>query len=342
MRAVICNAYGPPDKLTIGELPSPEPGSDEVRIEAWSAGVNFPDTLIIEGNYQQKPAMPFAPGFEVAGRIAELGSDVRGLQVGDRVMSLTSSGYGAFAEEAVARAAEVVPIPERLDYATAASLYTAYGTAYYSLVQRGGLKAGETLVVLGASGSVGLASVELGKALGATVIAVGRTEERLITAREKGADYSVSYDSDLKAKIIELTDGKGADVCIDMLGGSPFAAMSRAMNWGGRLLIVGFTSGEIPQLAVNLPLLKGYSVIGVYWGQFVARDPVGNIANFQALGEMIEAGTISPHIAGVFSLEETPTALNTLLSRQVPGKLVINVRENIANHRVRRAVEIRN
>ena len=326
MRAVICNAYGPPDKLVIGELPSPEPGCDEVRIEVWSAGVNFPDTLIIEGKYQQKPAMPFAPGFEVAGMIAELGSDVRGLQVGDRVMSLTSSGYGAFAEEAVARAAEVVPIPDGLNYAAATALYTAYGTAYHGLVQRGGLKAGETLVVLGASGGVGLASVELGKALGATVIAVGRTEERLIAARDKGADYLVSYNGDLKARILVLTDGKGADVCIDMLGGSPFAALSRAMNWGGRLLIVGFTSGEIPQLAVNLPLLKGYSVIGVYWGQFVARDPVGNIANFKALGKMIGSGKISPHIAGVFNLEETTTALNTFLSRRVTGKLVINVR----------------
>lgn len=326
MRAVVCNAYGPPDKLIIGELPSPELGSDEVRIEVWSAGVNFPDTLIIEGKYQLRPAMPFAPGFEVAGMITELGSDVRGLQVGDRVMSLTSSGYGAFAEEAVARAAEVVPIPEALDYATATALYIVYGTAYHGLVQRGDLKAGETLVVLGASGGVGLASVELGKALGATVIAVGRTEERLLIARDKGADYLVSYNSDLKTKILELTDGKGADVCIDMLGGSPFAAMSRAMNWGGRLLIVGFTSGEIPQLAVNLPLLKGYSVIGVYWGRSVAHDPVGHIANFKALGAMLESGKISPHIGGIFSLEETPTALNTLLNRQVTGKLVINVR----------------
>jgi NADPH:quinone reductase len=326
MRAVVCNAYGPPDKLMIGDLPSPEPGSDEVRIEVWSAGVNFPDTLIIEGKYQQKPAMPFAPGFEVAGKIAELGSAVRGWQIGDRVMSLTSSGYGAFAEQAVARAAEVVPIPEGLDYATATALYTAYGTAYHGLVQRGGLKAGETLVVLGASGGVGLASVELGKALGATVLAVGRTEDRLSIARDKGADHLVSYNGDLKARILELTDGKGADVCIDMLGGAAFAAMSRAMNWGGRLLIVGFTSGEIPQLAVNLTLLKGYSVIGVYWGQFITRDPVGHMANFKALGEMITSGKIRPYIGGLFRLDETPAALNTLLNRQVTGKLVINVR----------------
>jgi NADPH2:quinone reductase len=328
MRAVICHQFGPPESLVIGEVPCPQIRPNEVRIRVWAAGINFPDTLIIKGEYQLKPPMPFTPGFEVAGEIVELGAEVRNHAVGDRVMALTSSGCGAFAQEVAARAAEVVLIPGGIDYATATSLYTAYGTSYHALVQRGALRPGETLVVLGASGGVGLAAVEIGKALGARVIAVGRSEERLNVAIEKGADHAVSYaDGDLRKRILELTDGRGADVCIDMLGGTPFHEMSRAMNWNGRLLVVGFTTGEIPKVPVNLALLKGYQIVGVYWGAFIVRDPAANAANFHELARLIGDGRICPHIAGRYSLDEVPQALQRMLSRETTGKLVVDVVE---------------
>jgi NADPH:quinone reductase len=326
MRAVICNAYGSPDTLSVGNLPVPELGAGEVRIRVVCAGVNFPDSLIIQGQYQLRPPMPFAPGFEVAGDIIELGPDTADRQIGDRVMALTSSGFGAFAEQAVAKSSDLTLIPDGVDYATATALYTAYGTAYHALVQRGQLRPGETLVVLGASGGVGLAAVELGKQLGATVIAVGRTRDRLAIAREKGADHCLGYaQDDLRACIRDLTDGRGADVCIDMLGGETFDTMSRCMNWGGRLLVVGFTSGIIPKLPINLTLLKGYSLVGVWWAPFIANAPAENAANFEVLGKMLKDGRITPHIGGRFALEDVPGALNLLLDRKVTGKLVIDV-----------------
>lgn len=327
MRAIICSAYGAPEQLTVGETLDPTPGPGEVCVRVACAGVNFPDTLIIQGQYQLKPPMPFSPGFEVAGDVLAVGSGVEGVSPGDRVMTLTASGYGGFAERVIAKAAGLVPIPPSIDDATAAAFYTAYGTAYHALVQRGALSAGEVLVVLGASSSVGLACVELGKALGATVIAVGSSIERLAIARDKGADHLLSHrDDDLKGAIQRLTGGAGADVCIDMVGGAPFDAMSRSMAWGGRLLTVGFVSGEIPRLPVNLPMLKGYSVVGVYWGRFVELDPEENRRNFAAMTELIEAGAISPRIDEVFSLEGTLTALRRVLDRAAKGKLVINVR----------------
>ena len=326
MRAMVCNEYGSPDRLAEQDVETPSLLADEVRIRVGAAGVNFPDTLIIQGKYQLKPPLPFIPGFEVAGEITAIGSQVKSHSVGDRVMALTSSGCGAFAEQAVAKAHEVVRIPDGVDDITATALYTAYGTAYHALVQRGQMRPGETLVVLGASGGVGLAAVEIGVALGARVIAVGRALDKLRIAREKGATEILSYsDGDLRQRIKELTNGKGADVCLDTLGGDAFDAMSRAMNWDGRLLVIGFTSGVIPRLAVNLLLLKGYQVIGVYWGSFVSRSPELNAANFEVLARMLKQGQIRPHVSKTYPLAQVGDALRDLSSRNTIGKLVITV-----------------
>lgn len=241
-------------------------------------------------------------------------------------MALTSSGYGAFAEQAVAKAHEVVCVPDGIDDITATALYTAYGTAYHALVQRGQIHPGETLVVLGASGGVGLAAVEIGVALGARVIAVGRSLDKLRIAQEKGATDILSYaEGDFRQRIKELTDGKGADICLDTLGGDAFDAMSRVMNWNGRLLVIGFTSGVIPRLAVNLLLLKGYQVMGVYWGSFVTRSPEINAANFEVLTRMLKQGQIRPHVFKTYPLEQVGDALRDLSSRTTVGKLVITV-----------------
>ncbi|WP_280340563.1 NADPH:quinone oxidoreductase family protein [Pseudomonas sp. BN607] len=326
MSAIVCAQYGQPHDLRLATVQTPVLADNEVRIQVAVAGINFPDSLIIKGEYQVKPPLPFTPGFEVTGKVIETGPTVTNIAVGQRVMALASKGYGAFAEEVAANAHEVVPIPNGLDYHSAAALFVAYGTAFHALVQRANLQAGETLVVLGASGGVGLAAVELGKALGANVIAVCRTHQRALPAQTKGADHVIAYDDeDIRNGVLQATDGRGADVCIDMLGGQAFHAMSRSMNWGGRLLIVGFTSGEIPQLSMNLPLLKGYQVIGVYWGQFLARSPDLNEQNFRALATLIDTGKITPHIAGRYPLTRVPDALTALLSREVAGKLLIDV-----------------
>ena len=325
MKAVLCREHGPPDRLAVGEV-EPQPlGPGEVRIRVRAAGVNFPDTLIIQGLYQVRPPLPFVPGFEVAGEIVEVGDGVDSTRRGERVMALTSAGYGAFAEHAVARACETVPIPEGLDDATATAFYTAYGTAYHALVQRGRLVSGESLIVLGASGGVGLAAVDVGTALGARVIAVGRSAEKLALATTKGASETVAYvEGTLTQTIRELTGGKGADLCLDTLGGNAFDEMSRAMGWDGRLLTVGFTSGVVPKLPVNLPLLKGYALIGVYWGAFAGRDPETNAENFRSLAAMLSGGRISPHLAARYPMDRAGEALADLLGRRTAGKLVLD------------------
>lgn len=326
VRAIICNQMGDASLLEIGEINSPVLASDEVRVRVRRAGVNFPDTLMIKGQYQLKPPLPFAPGFEIAGEIIEVGEDAGEWRPGDRVMGLTSSGYGAFAEEATIRRQAVVSVPDGFDLSKAMALLTPYGTSYHALVQRGGLQPGEQLVVLGASGSVGLAAIEIGKALGARVIAVGRSEERLKLAAAKGADVLLSYeDPAFKQNILSATNGKGADVCLDTLGGKAFDTMSRAMNWNGRLLVVGFTSGTIPTLSTNLVLLKGYQLVGVWWSEFINRMPAANQANFEALFQLYADGKIDPHIAGSFPLSGVPEALDQLLDRTTAGKLIINL-----------------
>ncbi|WP_142811600.1 NADPH:quinone oxidoreductase family protein [Tepidiphilus olei] len=324
MRALICKEYGPPETLVLGELPSPPLGAKDVRIRVRACGVNFPDLLIIQNKYQVKPQLPFAPGGEVAGEVLEVGSEVRRIRPGDKVMALT--GYGGFAEEVVVDEHRVLPMPAGMDFVTAAGFTMVYGTTYHALVQRASIQAAETLVVLGAAGGVGLAAVELGKVFGARVIACAGSEEKLRTAREHGADELVDYRrEDLKERIKALTDGKGADVCFDPVGGDAFDAMARSMNWNGRLLVIGFASGRIPQLPVNLPLLKGYQVVGVFWGAFVAREPETNRRNFAHLFELYAAGRIRPHVSHTYPLEQAARALDDLSARRAIGKIVVTI-----------------
>jgi NADPH:quinone reductase len=326
MRAVICKEYGPPESLVVGELETRPVGENDVRIGVHACGVNFPDTLIIQGKYQFKPEMPFAPGSEVAGEIMEVGSNVSNLKVGDRVMAMV--GHGGFAEEVVIGAERVMPMPEGVSYEVAAGFPMVYGTSYHALKQRGQLQPGETLLVLGASGGVGLAAVELGKAMGARVIAAASSDEKLQLAKEHGADELVNYSNgSLKEQVKALTDGKGADVIYDPVGGDFFDESLRCINWNGRLLVVGFASGRIPQAPANLPLLKGSSIVGVFWGDFVRRQPKDNMQNFMELFAFLKEGKIRPHVSATFSLQEAPQALNHLLSRKATGKVVVKVRD---------------
>jgi NADPH2:quinone reductase len=325
MRAVVCSAYGPPDSLAVGELPSSPPGPAQVRIRVRAAAVNFPDTLIIKGEYQVRPELPFAPGFEAAGEVVEVGADVAGLATGDRVMALMSDGHGGFAEEAVTDAAGAYRIPAGMDFVEAAAFLSAYGTAYHALVQKGRLAAGETLVVLGAGGGVGIAATEIGVALGARVIAVAGSPEKLAVAREHGATDLVDYRSeDLSRRIAELAP-EGVDVCLDAVGGDAFEALSRRMAWGGRLLVVGFAGGQIPQLPVNLLLLKGYAAVGVWWDPFTKREPELNASNFEALERLYAAGRLRPRVQATYPLERVAEALEEILARRVAGKLVLTL-----------------
>jgi NADPH:quinone reductase len=322
MRAVICKEYGPPESLVVGELELPPVQEGEVRIGVHACGVNFPDTLIIQGKYQFKPPMPFAPGGEVAGEILELGAGVTNFKVGDRVMAMT--GHGGFAEEVVVAAQRVLPLAPGMDFVTAAGFTMTYGTSLHALLQRGRLQPGENLLVLGAAGGVGLAAVELGKAMGARVIAAASSAEKLQVAREHGADELIDYSrEDLKERTKELTGGKGADVIYDPVGGDAFDQCMRAINWKGRMLVVGFASGRIPELPVNLALLKGCEVVGVFWGSFAAREPKENAANFQQLFKYYAEGKIKPHVCATYPLEQAPQALNDLLERKAVGKIVI-------------------
>jgi NADPH2:quinone reductase len=323
---MVCREYGPPESLVIGHLATEGLGPDDIRIRVRAASVNFPDTLIIRGEYQVKPPTPFAPGFEVAGDAVEVGPDVTEYAVGDRLMALTRSGYGGFAEEAVTDSVKAALIPEGMDYVTATAFYSAYGTSYHALVQRGALQKEETLLVLGASGGVGLAAVEIGKALGARVFAAASTAEKREIARQHGADELVDYsEGNLKAQVKALTAGRGVDVCFDGVGGDAFDAASRSMAYKGRLLVVGFASGRIPLLPTNLTLLKGYQVVGVWWNNFVTREPDMNRANLEHLSELFELGALKPLVSRTYPLAEAGSALNELLGRGVIGKLVLTV-----------------
>ncbi len=266
MKAVLCKAFGPAETLVLEEVASPEAKKNEVLMEVHAAGVNFPDTLIIEGKYQFKPPFPFSPGGEASGVVTAVGEKVSHLKVGDRVMALT--GWGSFAEEVAVPGYNVMPIPASMDFASAAAFGMTYGTSMHALKQRANLQPGETLLVLGASGGVGLAAVEIGKAMGAKVIAAASSAEKLEVAKAAGADELINYsESNLKDEVKRLTGGQGADVIYDPVGGDLFDAAIRSIAWNGRLLVVGFASGRIPELPVNLPLLKGAAVVGVFWGR---------------------------------------------------------------------------
>lgn len=322
MRALTCTAFAEPEALTVQTLPDPVPGPGEVVLDVRAAGVNYPDALMVMGQYQVKPPLPFTPGAEAAGTVAAVGEGVQGLAVGQRVVAFT--GTGAFAERLLAPAHAVMSLPDGLDFDVAAGLPLAYGTSMHALSDRAGLKAGETLLVLGAAGGVGLAAVSIGKALGARVIAAASTEEKLAVAREHGADETLNYSSeDLRARLKELTGGQGPDVIFDPVGGELAEPAFRSIGWGGRYLVVGFAGGEIPRLPLNLPLLKGASLTGVFWGEFARRDPRGNARNLRQLAAWVESAAVRPLVSARYPLERAPEALRALLERRVTGKVVV-------------------
>lgn len=322
MKALICFHFGLPETLEVGELPDPQPGPDQVLIEVEACGVNFPDILLIQNKYQFKPELPFSPGGEVAGKIIGIGENVENLRIGDPVLALC--GWGGFAEKVAVDADRVFAMPPGLSPEVAATTLYTYGTSYHALKDRANLQPGETLLVLGAAGGVGLAAVELGKLMGANVIAAASSEEKLTLCKEKGASATINYDSeDLKMRIKELTGGKGVDVIYDPVGGKYTEAALRGIAWKGRYLIVGFANGEIPQIPMNLPLLKGCSIMGVFWGQFSKLEPKTSFQNIRQLVHWIHEGKIKQHISKRYTLEESPEALTALLERKMLGKGVV-------------------
>lgn len=328
MKALLCKEHGPPDRLVLEEVDEPPLSKGTVRIAVHAAGVNFPDVLIIQGKYQFQPPLPFSPGGEVAGEVIEVGDGVERFEVGDRVIALT--GWNGFAEQVVAPIDKVFPIPDAMDFQTAAVFGMTYGTVIHALVQRGQLVEGETLVVHGATGGVGTAAIEIGKALGARVIATGGKKGKLdVLAKEYDlADVvDTSAETPLKDQIKKLTKGRGADVIFDPVGGEVFEQSLRCINWNGRLLVVGFASGTIPAAKANLVLLKGSSIVGVFWGAFTAKEPALNAKNFEQLFAWHAEGKLEPRISHRFPLAEGGRAIEALMNREVIGKAVIVVRE---------------
>ena len=305
------------------EVAAPAMQDDGVRVRVHAAGVNFPDVLIIEGKYQYKPEFPFSPGGEVSGEVLEVGPAVEHVRVGDRVMA--GMTFGAFAEEVVAPAARVIKLPDGFDLDTAAGIGLTYGTSYYALKDRAELHPGETLLVHGAAGGVGLAAVEIGKAMGARVIATAGSGEKLAVVAEHGADELIDYSDGFRDAVRELTDGKGADVIYDPVGGDVFDQSLRCINWGGRLLVIGFASGRIPQAPANLALLKGCSIVGVFWGSWIQRDSAANARNFEQLFAWMAEGKLKPHISHRFPLARAAEAINALVERKVIGKAIVEV-----------------
>jgi NADPH2:quinone reductase len=323
MKALVCEAYGPVENLVYRDMPDPVPGAGEIRVAIEAIGVNFPDGLLVEGKYQAKPQVPFMPGGEFAGQVAALGPGASGFAVGDRVLGW-NVGRGAYAEQIAVPAGELFPLPASMSMDQGAALLCATATAHHALRQRGRLQAGETLVVLGAAGGTGIAAVQIGKAIGARVIAVCSSAEKIAFAKAQGADEGINYSrEDLNQAIKTLTDGRGADVVYDAVGGDAFDACSRAMAWDGRLLIVGFASGRIPTLPVNLTLVKGYSVIGVFWGAFTQREPAAYAANMRELFAWFEQGKVVPVIDRVFKLADGVKAIQYVTGRGARGKVVI-------------------
>ncbi len=322
MKAVLCKHWGPPESLVIETLPDLLPTAGDVIIDVKAAGVNFPDVLIVQNKYQAKPVLPFSPGSELAGIVNAVGDGVTHVKPGDRVIAYV--GHGAFASQVRAPAAVVTPMPEALDFETAAAFTLTYGTSYHAIIDRGQLKAGETMLVLGAAGGVGLAAIEIGKALGARVIAAASSDEKLAACKDHGADDLINYSTeDLRERIKALTGGAGPDVIYDPVGGVYAEPAFRSIGWGGRYLIVGFANGEIPKMPLNLALLKGASLVGVFWGNFSRRDPEANQANVATMLGWIREGKLRPHISKRYALDDTVQALKDMESRKVTGKIVI-------------------
>lgn len=322
MKALLCDRYGPAEDLVLRDLPEPRPGPGEVVVAVTAAALNFFDTLIIRGRYQTKPAFPFSPCAECAGTIAAIGEGVAGWRVGERVAAWL--GHGAAREKVVVSAEALVRVPERLDDAQAAGLFVTYGTAMHGLIQRAGLKPGETLAILGASGGAGLAAVEIGALLGAHVIACASSPEKLALAREHGAQARIDYGTgDLRASLKTSTQGRGVDVLYDTVGGELAEPALRSMGWEGRYLVVGFAGGDIPKIPLNLLLLKGCDLRGVFWGEFVARDPAAHRANMDRLLDWAAAGRIRAHVHARIPVERWTEAYALIGDRKAKGKVVL-------------------
>jgi NADPH2:quinone reductase len=327
VKAVLCKSYGPPDTLVIEELASPTPGPGQAVVSVRAASVNFPDVLIIENKYQVKPPLPFSPGSELAGVVKAIGDGVTTVKPGDPVMAIT--GYGAFAEEVAVDSARLLTIPRGMDFASAAAFGLTYATSEHALCDRGALQPSETLLVLGAAGGVGIAAIEIGKAIGARVIACASTDDKLAVCREHGADDTINYATeDFRERVKALTGGKGADVVYDPVGGPYTEPALRSIAWRGRLLVVGFAAGEIPKIPLNLTLLKGCSIVGVFWGEFTRREPQRFAAAMEKLGRWFAEGKLRPHITATFPLERAAEALKLMAARQVKGKVVLTVAQD--------------
>ena len=322
MKAVVCTAWGLPDSLEVQDLPDLVATEGEVVIDVRAAGVNFPDVLIIQGKYQVKPALPFTPGNELSGVVRAVGHGVTGVNVGDRVIAFI--GAGAFAQQVLAPASALMPMPPGMDFDTAAAITLTYGTSHHAIVDRAGLKSGETMLVLGAAGGVGLAAIEIGKALGARVIAAASSEEKLAVCRAHGADATINSSTEnVREAIKAATGGQGPDVIYDPVGGAYTEPAFRSIGWRGRYLVVGFANGEIPKLPLNLMLLKGASLIGVFWGDYVRREPQASLAAMRELLGWLADGKIKPRISKRYALADTALALNDMAARKVTGKIVI-------------------
>ena len=324
MRALVCKQYGTAELLVIERRELAELKSGEVRIDVRAAGLNFPDSLIIAGKYQVKPPLPFVPGGECAGIITAVGEKVRNFRVGDRVIAMP--GLAAFAEQVNVDQNLLVPMPEKLSFNQAAGFCITYATSYYALKQRAAIQPGETLVVMGAAGGVGVTAIQLGKALGARVIACASTDEKLEFCREVGADDLINYHrEDLKERIKALTEGRGADVIFDPVGGEYTEQAYRSIAWSGRYLVIGFASGDIPKLPLNLPLLKAGDIMGVFWGSWAQRDPKTNLRNFAELLQMVEEGKLTPLTTEVYSFEDYALAFASITERRALGKVILAI-----------------
>jgi len=322
MKAVRCTAWGPPDSLVIEDLPDLVAGPGEVVVDVKAAGVNFPDVLTVQGKYQVRPPLPFTPGNEFAGVVRAVGAGVDGFAPGQRVIGFTRTG--AFAEQAVAVAGSFLPMPDDMDFDVAAAITLTYGTSYHAVADRGALQLGETMLVLGAAGGVGLAAIEIGKALGARVIAAASSDEKLAVCKAHGADVLVNYErEDLREALRAATDGRGPDLIYDPVGGKYSEPALRSIAWRGRHLVVGFAAGEIPRLPWNLMLLKGASVVGVFWGDFTRKEQDAHLAAMDRITGWIAQGKLKPLVSRRYPLADTALALDDMAARKVIGKVII-------------------
>ncbi|TDI78675.1 MAG: NADPH:quinone oxidoreductase family protein [Betaproteobacteria bacterium] len=322
MKAILCKQWGPPGNLVVENVPTLKADKAHVIVNVKACGVNFPDTLIIQGKYQYKPDLPFSPGAEIAGIIKELGQGVSGVGVGDRVFAFI--GWGGFAEEVLVPVEKIIHMPEGMEFKTASAFVMTYGTSYYALKHRAQLKSGETLLVLGAAGGVGLAAVELGKIMGARVIASASSDDKLAVCKEYGADELINYSTqNFRSIISKITNGQGVDVVCDPVGGSLSEQALRSTGWKGRFLVMGFASGEISKIPLNLPLLKGSSIVGVFWSDFIQREKEAYAHILQELTTWVVQGKLKPLVSRIYPLEQAALALNDLVRRRVKGKIVL-------------------